>query len=165
MQSLGQFITCAAIIAFSLWLFWINWRRDKIASEIDNGCCHNCGYDLRYSKKRCPECGVPILRRSGDHFPLRDDWPATPIKPRMPSPQETPIVVRSTSIRDEARLIQEQLNARGIACWIDLSKTSRVVGYASTQVGDPHVMVWSEDEAAAKELLDRLMQHRERVDT
>ena len=36
----------------------IAWRRLKIAS-IEPGRCRSCGYDLRASIDRCPECGTP----------------------------------------------------------------------------------------------------------
>jgi hypothetical protein len=159
---MAGYVTFFVITAFSLWLLWINWRRDKFANEIVKGCCHNCGYDLRYSKKRCPECGVAIPRRSSDHFPLRDDWPATPITPRTPSPQETPVVIRSTVISAEAQLICDQLNARGIACWIDRHEPYQLIGYPSNWPAESNLAVWSADEAAARELLDRLMRYEQR---
>jgi len=36
---------------------YLVWRRRKPKGV---GCCQNCGYDLRASKDRCPECGTAI---------------------------------------------------------------------------------------------------------
>jgi hypothetical protein len=38
---------------------WLVWRR-KLARERRKGMCRVCGYDLRASPERCPECGTPI---------------------------------------------------------------------------------------------------------
>jgi hypothetical protein len=36
------------------------WRRIVRAQRVPKNHCQNCGYDLRASTERCPECGTPI---------------------------------------------------------------------------------------------------------
>ncbi|HVT87421.1 MAG TPA: hypothetical protein VHD56_01100 [Tepidisphaeraceae bacterium] len=46
-------------ITLPLPILW--WRRRRLRQyRIQNGLCENCGYDLRESSDRCPECGHPI---------------------------------------------------------------------------------------------------------
>ena len=49
------FLTLAAIPTAILW------HRDR--RRVKPGCCKTCGYDLRASKKICPECGTAIPAR------------------------------------------------------------------------------------------------------
>ncbi len=153
MGAFAYIVFLAALGVVGIWLFVASLLR----SEIKSYQCKNCGYDLRYTKDRCPDCGKAIHLRVGDYFPLRDEWPATPITPRKPEPSETPVVIRSTGNAAEAKLIEEQLNARGIACWISQHKPNQLIGYSTPLPADSHLTVWSQDESDARELLDRLM--------
>jgi hypothetical protein len=44
----------------ALWYAFYHRRQRIKAQRIKNGLCVTCGYDLRASGNRCPECGVTV---------------------------------------------------------------------------------------------------------
>jgi len=168
MTDLGQFLAevlTLALIAGGTWLIWFVFRRERFQRSIEEEGeerCGNCGYDVRYSRFRCPECGEPIPPRPGDYFPLRDDWSASPIEVRRPRGDELPVVVHHTSVAAEATLIMEQFTARGIHCRVNHEQSGRLVPYEQQTPGDYTVTVWSGDEDDARVLLEHLMRRRPR---
>lgn len=53
-------LTLVAGVIYISWFLWVI-RRD--GARHKQGRCMHCGYDLRYSKDRCPECGEPFQSR------------------------------------------------------------------------------------------------------
>ncbi len=43
---------------FPAWRFG-GWKRRRWRNRLAHGLCVTCGYDLRGSPERCPECGAP----------------------------------------------------------------------------------------------------------
>lgn len=52
----------AALTFFALPLIRLRGAVQRFSRRRRPGSCHSCGYDLRASKSRCPECGIAIPR-------------------------------------------------------------------------------------------------------
>ena len=50
-----------------LWLLQRYWDRHRRAWRLQNILCVVCGYDLRASPDRCPECGTPVVAKAIAH--------------------------------------------------------------------------------------------------
>jgi hypothetical protein len=54
---LPAWFAAAAGALFPAWWFPREWKRRRVGARIRRGLCVHCGYDLRASPGRCPECG------------------------------------------------------------------------------------------------------------
>ena len=55
----------AALTFFALPLIRLRGALQRFSRPPRSGFCDSCGYDLRASKSRCPECGIAIARTIG----------------------------------------------------------------------------------------------------
>lgn len=61
MRPIGYVIYCSMylmLLALAFFLLTLRARQKLRRRRIKNGQCINCGYDLRSSLERCPECGL-----------------------------------------------------------------------------------------------------------
>ena len=146
------------LIAGVLTLLVVNWKRLSQPTHTGDApeTCPGCGYDVRGGLLRCPECGRPTpaerRRRLAD---LRTRWPTETLVPRVPDPDEQPVVVLTTDQAPAADLLRQHLEARGIAA---RTAGPQPIGYAAYQhvMGGHKLVVWSADAERARAIVASL---------
>lgn len=152
----GSVVSCivVALISYLVYEAVRDARKSKRGDGIE--VCDGCGRDLRDYTERCPECGVPTRHSHLKELErLRDDWPSSPIDPRVPGMDEVPVPIFTTRDATLAGLLQQHLEARGIACRVPEPK--QIGRYGRNDLYTPfEVMVWTLDEDAAKRIIAHL---------
>jgi hypothetical protein len=162
LQMIGAAAILAGLAGFLIYAAWHVWyaatgrRTGDTDEEYEQEPCGNCGYDVRASSGRCPECGADIASRRRYLRALSEDWPETNLDPRAPGEAEELVMLHSTSEAFEADLLRDQLLARGIRSVADEWEETGYARAAGTSRPFHRVLVYSGDFDAASDYLERV---------
>jgi hypothetical protein len=144
------FVGTALVI---LWLIRREHRRLRAKERFEMRQCVSCGYDLRASDSRCPECGFPIqapelpLTVRLNSSAMKNDWPSEPIETRKPRADECRVEVYASGETMSVDALAAQLEARGISTSVSdsHSKTLDPISMVTVEHWDKKIAVWSGD--------------------
>jgi len=141
------FVGTALVI---LWLIRREHRRLRAKERYEMRQCVSCGYDLRASDDRCPECGFPIqapelpLTMRLNSSAMKNEGLSEPMATRKPRADECRVDVYASGEIMSVDALAAQLEARGISTSISAShsKTLDPVSMMTVEHWEKKIAVW-----------------------